>query len=65
MGQVQSRNPQLANQIQQAMSNGANPKSLLKQMMNNADNTQIQNVITQSKNFGIPDEILSQVQNMR
>lgn len=65
MGQLQSRNPQMANQISQAMNSGVNPQSLMKQMMGNMDNTQIQNALNQAKQFGVPDNILNQMQNMR
>ena len=65
MGQLQSRNPQMANQINQAMNSGVNPQALMKQMMGNMDNTQIQNALNQAKQFGVPDNILNQMQNMR
>lgn len=65
MGQLQSRNPRMANQISQAMNSGVNPQALMKQMMGNMDNTQIQNVLNQAKQFGVPDNILNQMQNMK
>lgn len=65
MGQLQARNPQMANQINQAMNSGANPQSLVKQMMGNMDNNQIQNALNQAKQFGVPDNILNQMQNMK
>lgn len=63
--QLQGRNPQAASQIRQAMNSGTNPQSLMKQMMGNSDNNQIQQVITQAKNLGVPDSVLSQVQNIK
>ncbi len=65
MGQLQSRNPQMANQIQQAMNNGTNPQMLMKQMMGNMNNTQMQNVLNQAKQMGVPDNVLNQIQNMK
>lgn len=65
MGQLQARNPQMANQINQAMKSGVNPQSLMKQMMGNMDNTQIQNAMNQAKQFGVPDSILQQMQNIK
>ena len=65
MGQLQARNPQMASQINQAMNSGANPQALMKQMMGNMDNAQIQNALNQAKQFGVPDNILSQMQNMK
>lgn len=63
MGQLQSRNPQMASQIQQAMNNGANPQDLMKQMAGNANSTQMQQIMSQLKQFGCPDNILQQIQN--
>lgn len=65
MGQLQPRNPQMAGQIQQAMNNGANPQALMKQMMGNMDNNQIQQVMTQARQYGVPDNILNQMQNIK
>lgn len=65
LGQLQARNPQMASQINQAMQNGTNPKNLMKQMMGNMDNNQIQNALNQAKQIGVPDNILKQMQNMK
>lgn len=65
MGQLQSRNPQMASQINQAMNSGANPKNLIKQMMGNVDNSQMQSILNQAKQFGCPDNILNQIQNIK
>ena len=65
MGQLQAKNPQMASQISQAMSSGANPQALIKQMVGNMDNSQMQQVMGQMKQFGCPDNILNQIQNMK
>lgn len=65
MGQLQTRNPQMASQINQAMNNNANPRNLIKQMIGNSNNDEIQQVLTQAKNFGVPDNILQQIQNIK
>lgn len=65
MGQLQAKNPQMANQISQAMQSGTNPQALMKQMMSNMNNGQIQQVLTQAKNLGVPDNILQQMQNIK
>ena len=65
MGQLQAKNPQMANQINQAMQNGTNPQSLMKQMMGNMNNSQIQSALNQAKQFGVPDNILQQMQNTK
>lgn len=36
----------------------------MKQVMNGATPEQMQNVLTQAKNMGAPDEVLNQIQNM-
>lgn len=65
MTQLQSKNPQMANQIQQAMNNGTNPQMLMKQMMGNVNNQQMQGVLNQARQMGVPDEVLNQIQNTR
>lgn len=65
LGQLQTKNPQMASQISNAMQNGANPQALMKQMMGNVDNNQMQNVLSQARNLGVPDNILQQIQNAR
>ena len=65
MGQLQARNPQMASQINQAMNSGADPQALMRQMMGNMDNSQMQQVLGQAKNMGVPDNILNQIQNMK
>lgn len=51
--------------ISQAMQNNGDPQPMLKQMFSNASPEQRQNILTQARNFGAPDSILSQLQNMR
>lgn len=51
--------------ISQAMQNNGDPQPMLQQMFNNASPEQRQNILTQAKNFGVPDNILSKFQNMR
>lgn len=65
MNQLQGRNPQSYNMVSQMMRNGVNPQNMLKQMMGNVNPTQMQQVLTQAKSFGVPDNILSQIQNFK
>ena len=55
----------MASQISNAMKNGANPQALMKQMMGNVDNNQMQSVLSQARSLGVPDKILQQIQNTR
>lgn len=65
LGQLRTKNPQMASQISNAMQNGANPQALMKQMMGNVDNNQMQSVLSQARSLGVPDKILQQIQNTR
>ena len=63
MSNLEARDPRLAGQIRTMMTNGTNPKSVVKQMMGNQTPEQVSNVLTMAKQYGVPDEILSQLQN--
>ena len=65
MNQLQARNPQAFQIINQARNSGTNPQEFIRQMMNGVTPEQMQNVLTQAKNMGVPPEILNQVQNMK
>ena len=65
MNQLQAKNPQGFQVINQMMNSGGNPKEILQQMMGNTNPEQMQNIIQQAKQFGVPDNILSQLQNMK
>lgn len=65
MNQLRARNPQMFQMINQAKNSGANPKDFMKQVMNGATPEQMQNVLTQASNLGVPKEILSQIQQLK
>ena len=65
MNQLQGRNPKSYNMVSQMMRNGVNPQSMLKQMMGNVNPNQMQQIFTQAKSLGVPDNILSQIQNFK
>lgn len=65
MQQIQSQNPQGFQILNQAMNNGTNPMQLIKQVMSNVSSQQMQDIMTQAKQFGVPDEILQQMQNIK
>ena len=65
MPQLQNKNPQMFQTINQAMQNNANPQMVLKQMMSNFNPQQMEQVMNQAKQYGVPDNILNQVQNMK
>lgn len=65
MNQLQAKNPQGFQVLNQMMNNGGNPKQILQQMMGNTNSQQLQGIMQQAKQFGVPDNILSQLQNMQ
>ena len=59
------KNPQGFKLINEAMRNNGNPQPMLQQLLGNASPEQRQNLLAQAKQYGVPDNILSQVQNMK
>lgn len=47
------------------MSSNANPQDILKQMMGGTDTSQMEQVLNMGKQIGVPNEVLSQIQNMK
>ena len=65
MNKLQRQNPQGFNLVNQAMQNNGDPQAMLQQMMSNATPQQKESLIKQAKGYGVPDNILSQIQNMK
>lgn len=63
MQQLQTRNPQAYQEINQAINNGVNPLDFMKQVVGKVSPQEMQTVMTQAKQFGVPDDVLQQVQN--
>lgn len=63
MSNLEARDPRLAGQIKAMMNNGTDPKSVVRQMIGNQSPEQISNMMSMAKQYGVPDEILSQLQN--
>lgn len=51
--------------INEAMQSNGNPQQMVKQLMGNATPEQRQAILSQAKNYGCPNEILSKLQNMK
>jgi len=51
--------------VNEAMRNNGNPEAMLKQVLGNATPEQRQNLLKQAKGYGVPDNILSKIQNMK
>lgn len=65
MQQVQNQNPQAFQMVNQAINSGANPMQFMKQVMSNVSPQQMQDIMVQAKQFGVPDEVLQQMQNIK
>ena len=65
MSQLQARNPQMVQMINQARSSGTNPQDFLKQVMSNSSTQDVQNVLLQAQQMGVPESVLKEVQNIK
>lgn len=65
MGNLQQKNPQMAQQINQMMSNGANPEAMLQQLLGNVNPQQMQGIINYARGLGCPDDVLKKIQNIK
>ena len=65
MNQMKVKMPQNFQVAQNLMQNNGNPQGLVKQIMGNVSPEQKQSLLNQMKQYGCPDNILSQLQNMK
>ena len=63
MKQVQIRNPQMFQMLEQAQKNQSNPMDLLKQVTGNYTPEQMKNFYSVAQYMGCPNDILSQIQS--
>ena len=59
------KNPTGFNLVSQAIQNNGNPQALVQQIMSNATPEQREGILKQCKSYGVPDDILSKIQNMK
>lgn len=59
------KNPQGFQFVSQLMQSNGDPNVILNQMMGKATPEAKQNLLNQGKNYGIPNEILSKLQNTK
>lgn len=50
--------------VQNLMQNNGNPQAILQQIMGKATPEQKQNLFKQAQTYGVPNDVLSQIQNM-
>lgn len=65
MEQMKVKMPQNFQTINALMQGKNNPQGLVKQIMGNVSPEQKQGLLNQMKQYGCPDNILSQLQNMK
>lgn len=65
MNKLQAQNPQGYKTIRELMQSNGDPRSLVKQRMNGMNAEERQNILNGAKQLGAPNEILSQIQNMK
>lgn len=57
--------PQNFQTINALMQNKNNPQDLVNQIMSNLNQEQKQNLLSQMKQYGMPNEMLAKLQNMK
>ena len=62
---METRLPKGFQQIRKAMQNNEDPNSILKQVMGNYTPEQKEALFKQCKNFGVPEDVLSRIQNIK
>ena len=65
MSRLQKQNPKGYQAINEAMRNNGNPTAMLQQFMKDATPQQRENLFKQCKQYNVPDEVLSKIQNMK
>ena len=65
MNRLKQTNPNAYSNINSLMQSGGDANGLLNQVLSNATPEQKQNLFQQAKQFGCPDNILSQLQNKK
>lgn len=65
MGNMKLKMPQNYKIANELMQNRANPQELAQQMMSNMPQERKQGLLNQMQQYGCPEKILSQLQNMK
>lgn len=65
MNQMKVKMPQNFQTINALMQNKNNPQDLVNQIMSNLNQEQKQNLLNQCKQYGMPNEMLAKLQNMK
>lgn len=65
MGNLKVKMPKNYEIVNNLMQNNGSPQDLVNQIMRNISPEQKQNLLSQCKNYGMPNEILAKLQNMK
>ena len=65
MNQMKVKMPKNFQLAQNLMQNKSNPQGLVKQIMGSINPEQKQNLLNQCKSYGMPEHLLSKLQNMK
>lgn len=65
LNNLKVKNPNAYQSINNLMQSNGNPQMIIKQILGNVTPEQKQNLLNQCKNYGMPENILSQIQNMK
>ena len=65
MNQIKMKDPQNYQSLNQLMNSGGSPEQILQQEMKKRTPQEIQQVLIQAKQLGVPENILAQIQNMQ
>lgn len=65
LGQLRGKNDGGFKLVSELMQSGGNPDAILKQMINNLNPEQKQQILNTAKGYGCPDKFLSHLQNMK
>lgn len=63
LNQLRQKQPQQYQVLQQMIQSNGNPMNLLKQVVGGYTPEQLQNFYTTAQRMGVPNDILSQIQN--
>ena len=65
MSQMKVKMPRNFQVVQNLMQNKTNPQDLVNQIISNISPEQKQNLLNQCKQYGMPNEMLAKLQNMK
>lgn len=65
LNQLKTNNPSAYNILMQARNSGQNPQAIAKQMMQGTSPEQLKSIIQQARQYGIPDSVLSELENLK